>query len=442
VATEGGSAGSRARGLREQAAVARAKAERLDSMAASWEAGEIGEQRVAAALAPLEGEHCRVLHDRLLQPGKSRVNLDHLVICAAGNYLIDAKNWSGEVDVYQGSLRQRTSGGRRWLHTDRIDQVRRMADQMETASSAVIEPVICLAGEKASDFGAPVQLRGVFVVPVDRLADWLLNRPRPAASVDLRSQAVRLAAEFPSATEPAFLALPPLKRPARRAGATNSLSPETYFGSTTSGRRGDGRTRRTRQQRPRRDRFAFGKVIVLLCLPLLMMTPVGHRLLNAGAQAISTTIRRAAPPAPPGWPAPCIGVSDAAVTRAVGHEVYRYTNGQNDSCSWGFVARPNSYSLGPIRIVTGWTAKYGYSATKKPLYTHDASSQTLIVPQFTAVPKSEVPAGQVTQPLVVSIRWPGTPLSATQAQRAITTLAGELAKHLPTGADAGKVTPR
>jgi hypothetical protein len=435
VATEGGSAGSKARGLREQAALARAKAERLDSMADAWTAGEVGEQRVSAALAPLEGEHCRLLHDRLLEPGKSRVNLDHIVISRAGNYLIDAKNWSGEVSVYNDTLRQRTTGGGRWLHTDRIDKVRRMAERMETATTTVIEPVLCLAGEQASSFGAPVQLRGVFVVPVNQLANWLLSRPRLPSSVDLRSQAVRLAAEFPSATEPAFLALPP-NPAARRSGSVIGLA--SYSGSTMSGRRPDRSRATARQQRRKPRRFGFLKLVLLV----LLITAVGKGLLSSGSHALRTTIFRALPPAPTSWPAPCIGVTDATVANAVGHPVYRYSNGANDACSWGLVAPPNAYSSGPIRIVTGWTAKYGYPATKKPLYTHDASSQTLIVPQFTAVPKSAVPARQVTQPLVVSIHWQGTALSAAQAQRALTTLAGELAKHLPTGADASKIMPR
>ena len=73
----------------------------MDAMASNWQPGEAGERRVADALRPLEGTHCHVLHDRLLDPGRSRVNLDHIVVSVAGNYLINAKNWSGDIS---GSL--------------------------------------------------------------------------------------------------------------------------------------------------------------------------------------------------------------------------------------------------------------------------------------------------------------------------------------------------
>lgn len=80
---EGGSAGKRAQALRKVAAERRAAADRAEAMASQWEAGELGEGRVAEALRPLEGENCHVLHDRLLNPGRSRVNLDHIVVCVA-----------------------------------------------------------------------------------------------------------------------------------------------------------------------------------------------------------------------------------------------------------------------------------------------------------------------------------------------------------------------
>jgi Nuclease-related domain len=100
---EGESASSQAHSLREQAAAAQAEAARLTHEASAWEAGAEGERRVARALSVLtSAPNVIVIHDRLLRPGRSQANLDHIVVSPAGAYLIDAKNWAGNVTVYQG----------------------------------------------------------------------------------------------------------------------------------------------------------------------------------------------------------------------------------------------------------------------------------------------------------------------------------------------------
>lgn len=64
----------------------------------AWAQGSAGEERLAAAL----GKRCRdtpvrFLHDRRV-PG-TRANIDHLAIAPSGVYVIDAKDYSGGVDV-------------------------------------------------------------------------------------------------------------------------------------------------------------------------------------------------------------------------------------------------------------------------------------------------------------------------------------------------------
>lgn len=70
------------------------KAEELaaagDPSAAAWAAGAAGERRVADELAKLL-EAWTVFHDRLLSPGLSPVNLDHVVVGPGGAFLIDAR---------------------------------------------------------------------------------------------------------------------------------------------------------------------------------------------------------------------------------------------------------------------------------------------------------------------------------------------------------------
>ena len=88
--TAGQSAHDVARRKREQA-------ERLQRSAALWEQGAEGEVAVARALEAMP-EGWVVLHD-LAWPGRQRANLDHVVVGPGGVFVVDAKNWSGRVEV-------------------------------------------------------------------------------------------------------------------------------------------------------------------------------------------------------------------------------------------------------------------------------------------------------------------------------------------------------
>lgn len=97
VAVGGGSADRKAQDL----------AAAGDVSAGAWAAGAEGERRVAAALSALP-EAWTVLHDRLLSPGLSAVNLDHVVVGPGGAFFIDAKNWKGSITAWEGNLYQHT----------------------------------------------------------------------------------------------------------------------------------------------------------------------------------------------------------------------------------------------------------------------------------------------------------------------------------------------
>jgi len=60
----------------------------------SWATGQLGEQKLGAALDAMAGD-VLVLHDRRLP--RSRANIDHLVVAPAGVWVIDAKRHAGRV---------------------------------------------------------------------------------------------------------------------------------------------------------------------------------------------------------------------------------------------------------------------------------------------------------------------------------------------------------
>jgi len=68
-----------------------------------WFEGAEGERRTAQVLAPLsEAGVINILHDRAF-PGWDE-NLDHLVVCRAGVFIIETKNWVGRLEIHDGRL--------------------------------------------------------------------------------------------------------------------------------------------------------------------------------------------------------------------------------------------------------------------------------------------------------------------------------------------------
>jgi hypothetical protein len=88
----------------EKAQRAREKSQRLARYAEQWEKGADGESRTADALSQL-GPEWTHWHD-LKWPGRRFANIDHLAVGPGGIFVIDSKNWSGNVTVKDDVLRQ------------------------------------------------------------------------------------------------------------------------------------------------------------------------------------------------------------------------------------------------------------------------------------------------------------------------------------------------
>jgi hypothetical protein len=263
---------------RAKAGELRERAQRNLHDAEHWEAGAVGEERVAAALAAADNRSTRVLHDRLSSSADSLANLDHIVVSAAGIHLIDAKNWTGSITVQNDSLWQHwtTSDGRRSaVKNGEVDKVRRMAAQMQTASGQSVQPVLCLAGDQAEAFGDPMVVRGVDVVPVNRLVTWLAQLPQASPAVDVATQAVQLSCVFP---------------PAVGTGVTFPPSQRSVAGP----RRVSERHRRPRSPRRRRPASrqagSIAARLVVGLVGLVLLVTVGPWVLSAIAHKATEAI--------------------------------------------------------------------------------------------------------------------------------------------------------
>lgn len=172
----------------------REEAERLQRSAEMWERGAEGEVAVARVLDALP-DGWVTLHD-LAWPGRQRANIDHVVIGPGGVFVVDAKNWSGRVEVRDQVLLQ---NGR----------------QRETAVSSVTSAAIAV-----QEIVAPVPCVGVLcfvrdeplvastwnvtVCSTENLAATLVERAHMLSADDVRRcvEAVRIGTTPRTATAP------------------------------------------------------------------------------------------------------------------------------------------------------------------------------------------------------------------------------------------------
>jgi hypothetical protein len=418
----GGSARAKSGELRQQATNKRIEADRLDNDADAWAAGADGEERVARALKEVESPSCRVLHDRLLNPSKSRTNLDHIVVSPAGVYLVDAKNWAGEVTVYNGGLWQHrmVNGERAHLpKNDELDSVRRYAEEMSSSNACLVEPVICLASDRSAQFGEATQLRGVWVVPHGQISTWLLERPLISMPVAPATLAVQLSARYPSATEanpgPADWTVGGSRHAVGRASKSSTGRQSKKSGGQSIGK-------------------AITAVIALVLLVVLLPMVV-----NSIGKAVSKRIASRLIPAAT-WKPPCGALSTTVLAKDLGRPLYSYGAPVHEVCKWSFAPRPSASRPADLVLETGWFAQLDLGKATATGFVQGVPALRLQVPQHARVPGSLASSPGVVQPMVISLVV--RKLSPAAARKAMTSMAAQLASDLPTGPGATVVKYR
>jgi hypothetical protein len=449
----GGSAQSRANELSARAVEARAQADALDNEARAWALGAEGERRVAAALQGLPaGWH--VLHDRLLRPGLSGSNLDHVVVGPCGVFLIDAKNWSGRIGVYRETLWQHA--GRHLPKEAELDALSRSAGAMERALAAPVTPVLALAGNQSARF-TPQRVRGVQVVPVARLAEWLRAQPLGVLTADTVEIVVRRAATtYPAASGdgPATTSHPsPMAGTAPRARDRRS-DQRPALSVTTS----DPRPRRRRRRTARKPSRLVGAVLGLgffyvaaLALPgFVQGLVVRHQPQTLPSSESEPWTLLDGSPAPAKT---CQGLTTDRVQSILGvTKVYEHDYRNRDYCGW-HTRKPANASVPPeLLVVTGYTARVLLASQGETSVEvkQRRSSVTVGVPQHMVMDGWSVPPEKVTQPFRVTLvyRYPRSVPSKAEIAKAddaatkkATALAKELAHRLPQGDGAEAITP-
>jgi nuclease-like protein len=138
---------------------------RPSEQARSWQRGARGERRTARLLRRLTRDGYSCFHD-LAVPG-SDANVDHLVIGRSGVFVIDSKQWTGQ--VHQGV------DGLAWHNhyplARALQTVRWEAEAISRLLGTPTAALLCVHGAHVDRGG--VHAGGVVIVPAGRLRDAL-----------------------------------------------------------------------------------------------------------------------------------------------------------------------------------------------------------------------------------------------------------------------------
>jgi len=170
----------------------------------AWARGAVGEERLGATLTRLAGPGLRVLHDRRIP--KSRANIDHIVLCPTGVYVVDAKRYVDKRPQLRhegGILRPRVDhlyvGGR---HSDHlVEGVLKHVGLVRAAigdDSVRVSGVLCFIEADFPVIGGSFTIRDVDVVWPRKLYTELAQ-PGSLDEAAIAALQRRLAQAFPSA---------------------------------------------------------------------------------------------------------------------------------------------------------------------------------------------------------------------------------------------------
>ncbi len=277
-------AGQRAQLKAEQleAAVedARRKLAQAEQRLHAWKQGAEGERRTSQVLTALAAQGWLVLHD-LHWPGRPYANIDHIAVGPTGVFVIDSKNWSGQVQMRDGVLRQ--NGYSRQGECDAVaSATAAVAAFLEPQHRGLVTAVLCLVGH-ATPPQQPSMARVVGLadlnslltagesriraIDVERIGPYLRGLLDGSRSPDQKTTAV-FASLGAAPTEPSAGS----RRQVRRAAASSR----------------PGARRRRAVSRP--QRHGSGRRVVLALVQLAIVAVMGLYVLPRALHAVGDSL--------------------------------------------------------------------------------------------------------------------------------------------------------
>jgi hypothetical protein len=153
---------------------------RPSAQARAWQRGAHGERQTARLLDRLGRDGYVSFHD-LAMPD-SPANLDHLVVGPSGVFVIDSKQWTGQV--------RQSADGLVWHDHYRLDRtlatVRWQAETLGHFLGVPVAPLVCVHGARIQ--GGVLHAQGVAIIPATRLRS-ALGSDQVLSEVDIQRYA-------------------------------------------------------------------------------------------------------------------------------------------------------------------------------------------------------------------------------------------------------------
>ena len=193
-----------------------------------YEQGAAGEAATAEVLAGLQPGWIS-LHD-YRWPGRRLANIDHIVVGPGGIFVIDSKNWTGDVRIDGQTLRQ--NGRSREKNVAGVADAALAVSELIAAHAHLVRGVMCFVGDR------PLSgwVRDVMVCSSANLAEMLRTREPVLDDQQVNEIATWLDAELRSASDaPAAAAYRSPRASARLHGASTTQGRPARAAATRSG---------------------------------------------------------------------------------------------------------------------------------------------------------------------------------------------------------------
>ena len=150
----------------------------------AWATGAQGEERLGRQLDNLVGDGVHVLHDRRIPSTKA--NIDHIVVCPSGVFVIDAKKYKGQrpsLRIEGGWIRARTETLMVGSHnrTKLVDGVHKQVDRVREALEAnglravPVRGMLCFVEADWPLIGGDFTIAGLNVLWPKKAASHIVN---------------------------------------------------------------------------------------------------------------------------------------------------------------------------------------------------------------------------------------------------------------------------
>ena len=194
----------------------------------NWRRGAQGEERVAAYLASL-GQQWAVVHD--LTVGRKGANLDHLVIGPPGVFVLNTKNLTGKLTVYEHAILH--NGHKTAFVPAALREARTVEKRLSAAAGREVQAWSCLV-VMGCEIYVKKPLANLTLVPARSLPRWLDTLPggalSPGAVLELERLARTPATWLPETStkrQPFPTALPPPPPPRlEERGRSSRIDPK------------------------------------------------------------------------------------------------------------------------------------------------------------------------------------------------------------------------